>query len=73
MAEYRNFIDGLPLVLKIILALPFIDGIVYGIYRICKNTTEGIVLGIVWIFLGASFLWILDIVFIALGKPVFEL
>ena len=73
MAEYRNFIDGLPLVLKIILALPFIDGIVYGIYRICKNTTEGIVLGIVWILLGASFLWILDIVFIALGKPVFEL
>lgn len=73
MAEYRNFIDGLPLVLKIILALPFIDGIVYGIYRICKNTTEGIVLGILWIFLGSSFLWILDIVFIALGKPVFEL
>lgn len=73
MEEYRKFIDELPLVFKIILALPFIDGIVYGIYRICKNTTAGIVLGVIWIFLGASFLWILDIVFIALGKPVFEL
>ncbi len=73
MEEFRTFMDGLPIVLKIILALPFLDGIVYGIYRICKGTTAGIVLGVLWIFLGASFLWILDIVFLALGKPVFEL
>ena len=73
MEEFRKFIDELPIVLKIILALPFLDGIIYGIYRICKNTTSGIVLGVVWIFLGASILWILDIVFLALGRPVFEL
>ena len=73
MEEFRKFLDELPIVLKIILALPFLDGIVYGIYRICKGTTAGIVLGVLWVFLGASVLWILDIVFLALGRPVFEL
>lgn len=73
MAEYRKFLDELPLIIKIILALPFLDGIIYGIYRICKGTTTGIILGIIWIFAGATILWILDIVFLALGKPVFEL
>ena len=56
MEEFRKFLDELPIVLKIILALPFLDGIVYGIYRICKGTTAGIVLGVLWIFLGASVL-----------------
>ena len=46
MEEFRKFLDELPIVLKIILALPFLDGIVYGIYRICKGTTAGIVLGV---------------------------
>ena len=30
MEEFRKFIDELPIVLKIILALPFLDGIIYG-------------------------------------------
>ena len=73
MAAYRKFIDELPLILKIILALPGIDGIIWGIYRICKGNVANIVLGIVWIFVGTAITWILDIVFLALGKPVFEL
>lgn len=73
MEQYRKAIEGLPLIVRIILALPVLDGIVYGIYRICRGDTPAIVLGIVWIFLGAAVGWILDIVFLALGKPVWEL
>lgn len=73
MNEFRNSIDNLPLILKIILALPFIDGILYGIYRICRGDTAAIILGVIWIFIGSTVGWILDIVFLALGKPVFEL
>ena len=73
MAELRKAIDSLPLILRIILALPAIDGIVYGIYRICRGDTKGIVFGIIWIFIGATIGWILDIVFLLLGKPLLEL
>ena len=73
MAEIRNWFDSLPLYVKIILALPIIDGFAWGIYRICKGDLPNIILGIVWIFAGAAITWILDIVFLALGKPVFEL
>ena len=73
MNEFRKAIDELPLIVKIILALPFIDGIIYGIYRICRGDTVAVILGVVWIFIGSTVGWILDIVFLALGKPVFEL
>lgn len=72
MEQYRKFIDSLPLIVKIILALPFLDGIVYGIYRICKGTLIGIILGIIWIFAGSTVTWLLDIIFLALGKNVLE-
>ena len=72
MNEFRKAIDELPLIIKIILALPFIDGLLYGIYRICRGDTVAVILGVVWIFIGSTFGWILDIVFLALGKPVFE-
>jgi hypothetical protein len=58
MKEYIRIIDGLPLILKVILALPAIDGLVYGIYRIAKGK---VLEGVIWIFAGAVLLWILDI------------
>jgi hypothetical protein len=73
MSDYRKWLNSLPLIVKIILALPLLDGIFYGIYRIAKGETANIVLGIVWIFIGAMIGWILDIVFLLLDKPVFEL
>ena len=73
MAEIRNWFDRLPLFVKIILALPIIDGIAWGIYRICKGNLPNVILGIVWIFAGSAITWILDIIFLVLGKPVFEL
>lgn len=73
MNEFRKAIDELPLIAKLLLALPFIDGLLYGIYRICRGDTPAVILGVIWIFIGSSIGWILDIVFLALGKPVFEL
>ena len=58
MKEYIKFIDGLPLILKVILALPALDGIFYGIYRIAKGK---VIVGILWIIFGAFILWIIDI------------
>ena len=73
MAELRKLMDGLPFWLKIVLALPVVDGVVYGIYRICKGTLPNVVLGIVWIFAGTVLTWILDIVFLLWKGKVFEL
>ncbi|MDD4184041.1 MAG: hypothetical protein WC251_03995 [Candidatus Izemoplasmatales bacterium] len=67
MKEYVKFIDGLPLILKVILALPGLDGIFYGIYRICKGR---IIIGILWIVLGIAILWIIDIITIILNGKV---
>ncbi|HKM29408.1 MAG TPA: hypothetical protein VJZ51_01450 [Bacilli bacterium] len=64
--NYVKFIDELPLILKIIFALPGLDGFFYGIYRICKGH---IIIGILWIYVGAAILWIVDIITIILyGK-----
>ncbi len=69
MKEYVRFIDGLPWILKLILAFPGLDGIFYGIYRIAKGK---LLIGILWIFLGFAILWIIDIVTVILnGKVTF--
>jgi len=69
MNEYVKFIDGLPLIVKLILALPGIDGFAYGIYRIAKGR---IIVGILWILLGWAILWIIDILSVLLnGKVTF--
>jgi len=67
-----KFFDGLPWIVKLILALPGIDGIAWGIYRIAKGLDKkdmGILIaGIVWILVGWAILWIVDIVTIILNK-----
>lgn len=69
MNDYVKLIDGLPLILKIILALPGIDGVAYGIYRIAKGN---LAIGILWIIFGATILWIIDMVTIVMyGKVTF--
>ncbi len=60
--------EDLPQWVKIILALPFLD-IVWNIYRllksISKNDTVGIVLAVLILVFGVSFMWIVDIITIA--------
>ncbi|MFA5765729.1 MAG: hypothetical protein WC929_06280 [Bacilli bacterium] len=58
MVKYINFFDKLPFILKLFFALPVLDGIFYGIYRLGKGQ---IAAGIVWIIFGTVILWIVDI------------
>lgn len=66
--------DEFPLVVKIILALPFLD-ICWAVYRLCRSiehkNTLGIVLGILMLFVCPAILWILDIItLLVMGKVI---
>ena len=67
MKSVVNFFDSLPLIVKILFALPVLDGILWGVYRICKGH---VIAGIIWIFIGATIGWIVDIITLALNKKV---
>jgi hypothetical protein len=66
--------DGLPWLIKIILALPGIDGIAWGLYRVFKGLSKKdnmlVLIGILWIILGIFILWIIDMVSIILYKKL---
>jgi hypothetical protein len=74
MKDLVKFFDGLPWIVKLIFALPGLDGILWGIYRIAKglstNNTMLVLIGILWIVLGFAILWIIDIVSILLNKKL---
>ena len=74
MKDVVRFFDGLPWILKFILALPAIDGIAWGIYRIAKgldrNDMAMVVAGIVWIFVGFFIFWIIDLFTLVTKKKV---
>ncbi len=73
MSKFVKSMDGLPKVLKVILALPFLD-IIWAIYRVVKsaskNNTIGLVLGVLLIIFGIPFLWLIDIITIVTGDRV---
>ena len=63
-----NFVkamDNLPFILKLILALPFLD-IVWGIYRLVKGVAKKnlflTIVGILWIIPGAVICWVVDLI-----------
>lgn len=74
MKDLVKFFDDLPWIVKLIFALPGLDGILWGIYRIAKglstNNTMLVIIGILWIVLGFAILWIIDIVSILLNKKL---
>lgn len=74
MKEFVKAIDGLPWIVKLILALPGIDGFAWGIYRLVKGISSNnmtlIIAGIVWILVGWAILWILDIFTLITQKNV---
>lgn len=60
MSKLTKSFDKLSWILRLILALPVFDGIVYGIYRILKGH---LIAGLIWIFLGIAVIGsIIDIV-----------
>ena len=67
MKTYVKELDKLPLILKIVLAIPGLDAIFYGLYRICKGN---LILGVLWFLLGFTGIGtVIDIVSLVLyGK-----
>lgn len=73
MKSFISAMDKLPKIVKIILALPFLD-IIWVVYRliksISKKNTLGIVLAILLIIFGIPFLWLIDIITIIISNKV---
>ncbi|MBU1141520.1 MAG: hypothetical protein KKG64_03250 [Firmicutes bacterium] len=74
MKELIKTLDDLPWIIKMILALPVLDGFVWGVYRMLKgiDKNDGILIlsGIIWIFAGLAILWIIDLVTIFMYNKV---
>jgi hypothetical protein len=76
MRDIVKAFDGLPWIIKLILALPFIDGLAWGIYRIAKGVSQNngllIIIGIIWVFVGFFLLWVIDLFSVIVhGKPIY--
>ncbi len=73
MNNFIKWMDGLPLVLKIIFALPIFD-IIWNVYRLVKscnkNNVLGIVLAVVLIIIHVAFVWVVDIITICTKNKV---
>lgn len=73
MKDLIKSFDKLPYIVKLILCIPALD-IVWSVYKLCrsltKNNTLGIVLGILTIIPGATFMWLVDLVSLLLFKKV---
>jgi hypothetical protein len=74
MKDIVKAFDGLPWIIKLILAFPFIGAIPWGIYRVAKgidtNNVVMILAGILWIFVGWTIFWLIDLITIILYKKV---
>ena len=74
MKDLVKAIEGLPKIVKLILAIPALD-IVWAIYRIVKGVAYKnyvtLIAGILWIFPGIFLGWLLDIVAILIRGEVF--
>ena len=73
MKNFVKAMDNLPLIVKIILALPFLD-IVWNVVRLCKSIAKsnllGIILAIISLFAGIPFVWIIDIICILVKNKI---
>lgn len=73
MKSFISAMDGLSKVVKIILAIPFLD-IIWVIYRLVRSidnqNTIGIILAVLLLIIGIPFLWLIDIICIVLNDKV---
>lgn len=76
MKDLIKTFDDLPLIVKVILCIPMLD-IVWSVYKICRSVDKsnviGIVLGVLTIFPGAFFIWLIDLVTLLVGGKVWWL
>ena len=73
MKNLIKAVNDLPLIVKIILALPGLD-IVWNIMRLIRsldaNNMVGVILAVVILFVGIPFFWIIDILCLVLKKDI---
>jgi hypothetical protein len=73
MKSFIKAMDDLPLILKVILCIPMLD-IIWSIYKLIKSVDNGnvfyIILGILVIFPGAAFIWIIDLITVIVSGKV---
>ena len=73
MKSFTDWMEALPLWAKILFAIPALD-IVWVVYRLVKSVetknTLGVVLAIVLIFIGFPFLWLIDIITLAISNYI---
>ena len=69
----RKGLEALPLLVKIILALPGLD-IIWNIYRVYKSYVKkhifGVILGIALIIIGIPFMWLVDMITIIMSGKI---
>lgn len=73
MKDLIKSIDNLPKLIKLILAIPALD-IIWVVYRLMrsfvKNNMLGVVIAVVLIIVGLPWLWLIDLICIALNDKV---
>ena len=73
MKQLIKAMDELPFILKLVLCIPALD-IAWSVYKICRSLDKknvlGIVLGVLTIFPGAVFIWIIDMITVLMNKKV---
>lgn len=74
MRDVIKFFDDLPLIVKVIFALPVLD-ILWAVYRLCRSISKenalGIVLGVLMLFFCPAIFWLVDIItLLVMGKVI---
>ena len=76
MKDIVKTFDNLPLLIKLILALPAVD-IVWNIIRVCrslaKNNNVNAIIAVILIVVGIPFMWLIDIICIVLNGKIWWL
>lgn len=59
MLGVEQWFDDLPLWVKVVFALPLLDGFTWGVYRISRGRY---ISGLIWFLIGGLILWPIDLV-----------
>jgi len=73
--QFTRWMEQQPLVVKVIIALPFLD-VIWGIYRLVKainsKSNEAVIIAIVLLLLSGYIWWLVDLIaLIMTGKVLF--
>lgn len=74
MRDVIKFFDDLPLIVKVIFALPVLD-ILWAVYRLCRSISKenalGIVLAVLMLLFCPAIFWLVDIItLLVMGKVI---